>query len=58
MTHLIALSDEGFDSRLQQFSRRMLLALVITGTVLFILSYAATASVMLQEVEEALDILF
>lgn len=58
VTHLIALADEGFDSRLQQFSRRMLLALAITGTVIFILSYAATASVMLKEVEEALDVLF
>ena len=58
VTHLIALADQDFHARAQQFSRRMLFALAITGTALFILSYAATAPVMLRFVEEALDVLF
>lgn len=58
VTQLVALADGDPRSYVQQFSHRQVYVFTTASFVLFALSYAATAPVLLRFVEEALDFLF
>jgi len=58
VNHLVELSNGETASRSRQFSRRLVYGCILASVLCFVLSYVATAHVVLRFVERALDVLF